>query len=804
MRTATSRPAAGQLPQERSETGLLRVVAAIRRHPLPLVVGFLLVLTIGFFNPVFAGGHFSTIPAHERVVFPWAGLPSTGLTEYPQSDQADLSHPWNSFLTRTLDDGTVPFWDPNSYAGGYPFFANGSSAILYPPRLVTALLFDPVRAHDAFIMLHVFLSGLLMYALMREFRVGRAGSILAAVSWMFAGFNMAWLHLEVTTPMSVFVPLDLLCVHRAFRTRSWTFTILAGLALGATLTSGHLLMLGGVYMVAVAYAAALAIAGCYRAARARAWPEGLSHACRFITTMAISACSGMLVLLPTAHALRDSQRDPYTYKELVQSFLAPARTLLYGFVPPPLPVTADRMHEMAFAGTATGVLALLGFFVRRRSGSWLGRGLLVAAFATAIRTPLTWIAYHVIPGFNVFRPYSRLLAFSAFAIAVLAGFGLDALWRHTGEPADGVTGPRRAFRIPGGRPAVVALSVLAIGATTVQLGRYGRDLNPPYVPRHVDAYFQRTPLIQALDRELNPTGGWPGRVLPTRVTELGAIPGPPTLFAAESVVFGFDSAGGYDSAVPRRVTALVRALQGEDLDTVLSRGLPSAYAPTFDSPAVRFDLLTRLGITVLATNPVTPLETTPTPGGPLPPLEVAYDGPDGRLLRVTGASASPHLVYAEEVVRTPAEAFRRFLDPAFDFKGSVVLEAEDLRRAGLPSRLRANGSGQVLSARRGVNSAHVTVTTSSPAWLVFQDSWAEGWSAEVDGVPAKVVRANYAKRAVLVPAGRSEVELRYRPPGLTAGAIVTLLTLLGCGAALVSLRRGVQPRIRLPRRRARR
>lgn len=761
------------------------LVAGLRRHPLPLVVGFLLLLTVAFFYPVLAGGHFSTVPAHQGVVYPWAGLPPTGLTEYPQSDQADLSHPWHTFLTRALDQSSFPFWDANSYGGGYPFFANGSSATLYPPRLLAALALDPVRAHDAFLMLHVFLSGLFMYALMREFGTGRAGALLAAVSWMFAGFNMAWMHLEVVTPMSVFLPLDLLCVRRAHRTGSWPSTALAGLALGATLMSGHLILLGIVYMVAVAYAATLAAGAAFRALRAKSWQLALMPALRLMAMVAVSLGVAMVVLLPTAYALAGSQRDPFSYDDLVTSFLAPARTLLYGIVPPPLPVTQGRMHEMAFAGTATGLLAIGGFFLRRR-GALAGAVILVVAFAVALGTPATWLAYQVVPGFKIFRPYSRLLVFAAFAIAVLGGVGLDALWRRSQRRSRSLPhgGDDRASL---GHRAMVLVSVVVIGATALQLGRYGRDVNPPFVPRGVDAYFGPTPLTQALQREILPTGRWPGRVLPTRAFELGGPSGAPMLFAAESLVFGFDSMGGYDSAVPRRVTALVRILQGEETGSVLGQGLPSAYAPAFDSPSVRFDLVTRLGITVLATNPVPRLEQLST-GRPLPPVEVAYEGADGRVLRVVGGSSAPFVVHADEVVATPGDALRRFIDPGFDFNRAAVIESDDLRRAGASRLGDGTGVAKLVSATRGVNTARVIVTSSAPAWLMFHDSWAPGWTARVNGAAEDVVRANYAKRAVRVPAGRSEVVLRYRPPGLLPGATITLLTLLGCALALACTR----------------
>jgi len=66
------------------------------------------------------------------------------------------------------------------------------------------------------------------------------------------------------------------------------------------------------------------------------------------------------------------------------------------------------------------------------------------------------------------------------------------------------------------------------------------------------------------------------------------------------------------------------------------------------------------------------------------------------------------------------------------------------------------------------------------AWLVSRQSHARGWSARVDGREAPVRRANGKHLAVPVPAGRHEVELRYHPPGLRAGALLSLL-----GAALV-------------------
>ena len=56
----------------------------------------------------------------------------------------------------------------------------------------------------------------------------------------------------------------------------------------------------------------------------------------------------------------------------------------------------------------------------------------------------------------------------------------------------------------------------------------------------------------------------------------------------------------------------------------------------------------------------------------------------------------------------------------------------------------------------------LTVEVDGPAgFLVVSDTWLRGWSATLDGESVPVLRANYAFRAVGVPAGRHEVVFRY-------------------------------------------
>jgi uncharacterized membrane protein YfhO len=51
----------------------------------------------------------------------------------------------------------------------------------------------------------------------------------------------------------------------------------------------------------------------------------------------------------------------------------------------------------------------------------------------------------------------------------------------------------------------------------------------------------------------------------------------------------------------------------------------------------------------------------------------------------------------------------------------------------------------------------------------------------VDGAPVRVWEANGLARGVVVPAGRSRVDLRYHAPGLAAGVAIAMI---GWGATL--------------------
>jgi hypothetical protein len=123
-------------------------------------------------------------------------------------------------------------------------------------------------------------------------------------------------------------------------------------------------------------------------------------------------------------------------------------------------------------------------------------------------------------------------------------------------------------------------------------------------------------------------------------------------------------------------------------------------------------------------------------------------------------------------LRFVARTVRRFGQPppagALDEAGIAVVEGASREASGV--------SGRIVEASGGSDWVDLAVEADRPTVVAMRETWTRGWSATVNGAAAPVLRCNGRYRAVEVPAGRSRVVLRYRPPGLRAGLAVSLLS----------------------------
>lgn len=97
-----------------------------------------------------------------------------------------------------------------------------------------------------------------------------------------------------------------------------------------------------------------------------------------------------------------------------------------------------------------------------------------------------------------------------------------------------------------------------------------------------------------------------------------------------------------------------------------------------------------------------------------------------------------------------------------------------------------DGSTRILSYEP--ERIEIEAASGANAYLILSDAWYPGWTAQVDGEPEEVLRANGMFRAVRLPRGEHNVVWVYEPRSFTVGAIVSGVFLVGVTAVFVLLR----------------
>jgi len=193
---------------------------------------------------------------------------------------------------------------------------------------------------------------------------------------------------------------------------------------------------------------------------------------------------------------------------------------------------------------------------------------------------------------------------------------------------------------------------------------------------------------------------------------------------------------------------------------------------TFSRP----NLLSLMGVRyVLALKPVTNL-----------PREAPLG--DGRVLLYRNDRALPPVFFVTDWIQVSSrdELRRVMTDPGTDFSRVAVLE----EAPPFPRDPGSDGESQVVvrEISPDMDRVEVLVENPRPGTLVYGCTHYPGWTARVDGEPRPLVRVNSIYQGVFLPPGEHEVVMEFHPVHMKAGAILSLLSLLGWAAVLIPLR----------------
>ncbi|MBF0454383.1 MAG: YfhO family protein [Magnetococcales bacterium] len=220
-------------------------------------------------------------------------------------------------------------------------------------------------------------------------------------------------------------------------------------------------------------------------------------------------------------------------------------------------------------------------------------------------------------------------------------------------------------------------------------------------------------------------------------------------YPSQLVNYGIPTIFNYEASQPQRI---------RDIQEEMTRGvLPFAF---FDIGSVRY-LIGRQG-----TGDGAP------PAWALKRYRVVARL-DETFVVLENPTALPRAYFAEAVQVIPEQAEQmRWLRWQLDGMGRTVMLDH---HPTCPDNPTLSGEGQVTIVEDSPNRIVLKTQRKKAALLVFSDTHAPGWKAEISGRSTPVFRANYNYRAVCLPAGDQEVVFNYRPDKLTQGAEVSLL-----------------------------
>jgi hypothetical protein len=374
-----------------------------------------------------------------------------GDRQFGYRDSAHYYDPLHRRVQQEWEAGRWPLWEPEENAG-MPLLGNPTAAVLYPGKLVFAIL-PYAWAARVYVVIHTALAFAAMLVLMRSWRTSWVGSALGALSYAFGAPIVFQYSNVVYLVGAAWLALGFHAADRWIRLGRRgglveLAIVLAMQTLGGDPQSAYLLG-----WAAAGYAAGLAW-GRARAARGAALQEAGERVGSGLGRRGGVAVAMIVLLIWIAGTLMLARWLPR---------LRPS-----GYPPPPLPWMA-WMPRVVMAAWGLASLVFLASWRRRgwRSSlrvAWLGlalsAGLAMAIAAAQLLPALEFIqqtARGVGAGPHDLYPFS----IEPFRMAELA------LPNVLGIEFGGNTHWRDALRLPGARPGIWAPSLYLGGLTLV-------------------------------------------------------------------------------------------------------------------------------------------------------------------------------------------------------------------------------------------------------------------------------------------------------------------------------------------------
>lgn len=749
----------------------------------------------------------------------------------PKTDNFTAYYFYNHFSRHSWLQGNIPLWNPHIMLG-VPFLGEGQASIFHPLSILFAFLRTSV-ATNWLIALSCVLTGAFFYGYLRALGLGRAASWCGAVTWSFSNAMISRIyagHLNILLSF-ISMPMVMMCWERyrvERRIRS-----LVGISFGYGLMIlayyPQLLYIFSLFFLLYALIqSAHAVAEDTTLIR----QEGKSLLMLGIS-LVIGIALGAIQLLPGLDFVSQSFRQQSTIA-FSGFYSFPPENLLTLIAPG---FFGDRLLDQSrlywgrasfwemwiYIGLLPLLMAVLGVWAapRRRRIMLLSCAVIFMLVGLGKYTPLFPLLYNHLPLFDLFRGPSKYTLITLFCLVTLSAYGFESLFQES-DPAR----RRQMLRIivfSGGALLLTAFTVMVV--LLPEAGKTGSNLHAfmNWIKQTGDSRFDFNGVF--MPELVKKTASKAGRELArgmgiivlccSLLWSLRAARWRPYLFPVAATLILVDLLGVYlpmmktfdrdstdyslqidESAGPFPYRPRILFPNSPTPNIAMKSGYSSPFGYTGNALKRYNDLISRIQdqdpsesrsvsvflkhtpeFAILALDAVA-VEYSEIPPGVSPIgrlgdlFLVPYEHYNESLPRTFLASSPRYFAQSEE-------ALSYVFDPQADLQANPAIEREGETIA--PHPLEPGENVRFISFEP--NRVELAVQANRPRELVLSSMFEKNWTATVNDIKTEVSPANYAFRAVQVPAGVSRVVFEYRPlafywgAGISAVALLSLLLL---------------------------
>ena len=387
-------------------------------------------ITFSFFLPKLIQGK---VPIPADVILglyhPWRDLAFDGFNigKFPTknpliTDPVLQTYPWRLLTINNIKQQNLPLWNPYSFSG-QPLLANIQSA----PFSIFNILFLVLPFKIAWslqIILPFILTSLFMFLFLKNLNLSIPASIFGASILPFSGFFIAWFTWGTIITTALWLPLILLSINKLYYRISIFWFIVLILAFSQTVFSGHWQTAFYVFFASVIFL----IFKFYQSKK-------IKNTALVLASLIIGILICFVQILPAIEFIKFSAReiDQGYFPNRADWFL-PLQNLIQLVAPDYFgnPATYNYWgiwnyaEFVSYIGIAPLVLALLGIFYKSKNIKFV-LILFASSLILALSNPISKIPYLMQwPFLSSLQP-SRIIFLLSFSLVILSAYGMDFL-----------------------------------------------------------------------------------------------------------------------------------------------------------------------------------------------------------------------------------------------------------------------------------------------------------------------------------------------------------------------------------------